>query len=210
MGKTGPRTRRIRERTAKEDVRHRIVGAAFETLREVGYAETSARLIAKTGGFNQAQIFYYFGSVNNLLVAAFEQSSLEQLAAYRETVAGITELSDLLAAVRERVEADLESGHVRVLAELIGASSTDSALRAKVLELFTPWIELTKETMTRVLAATGFDSLLPAERVAYGVVCLFLGMQQMVTLTNDAQPVLDIFETAQQVAGTFNGILQAT
>jgi len=174
----------------------------------VGFAETSARAIAATGGFNQAQIFYYFGSVNDLLVAAFERSSLEQLAAYRGTVKGISTLSDLFSAVRERLDEDLASGHVRVLAELIGASSIDPTLRAKVLELFTPWIELTKETMTRVLATSGFDLFLPAEQVAYGVVCLFLGMQQMVTLTDDAQPVLAMFDTAHRFAASFDQTFQ--
>jgi hypothetical protein len=35
----------------------RIITAGFETLRDRGYAETSARAIAEVGGFNQAQIF---------------------------------------------------------------------------------------------------------------------------------------------------------
>ena len=45
----------------------RIVEAAIETLKTEGFAGASARAIARTGGFNQALVFYHFGSVNELL-----------------------------------------------------------------------------------------------------------------------------------------------
>ena len=43
----------------------RIVAAAIETLKTDGFAGASARAIAKAGGFNQALVFYHFGSVNS-------------------------------------------------------------------------------------------------------------------------------------------------
>ena len=48
-----------------------IVKAALETLREEGFAGASSRAIARRGGFNQALIFYHFGSLANLLLEAF-------------------------------------------------------------------------------------------------------------------------------------------
>ena len=81
----------------RDEIRQRIIDAAFVTLRDLGYADASARAIANRGGFDQAQIFYYFGSVNNLLVAALESSSLQQLAAYRESVQGVTSVTEILA-----------------------------------------------------------------------------------------------------------------
>jgi AcrR family transcriptional regulator len=197
MAKTGRRGSGVEEQSVREETRQRLITAAFETLRDRGYAETSARAIAETGGFNQAQIFYYFGSVNGLLVAALERSSLEQLAAYRETVGNADSVSALFGAVRARLEEDLASGHVKVLAEL----------RNTVIELFTPWIELTEEAVRRAVEQAGVGDLVPADHVAYGAVCLFLGMQQMVTLTGDATRVLEMFSAAQQAATVLEAVL---
>ena len=49
-----------------------IAEAALETLKTNGFAGASARTIAHTGGFNQALIFYHFGSVQNALLAALD------------------------------------------------------------------------------------------------------------------------------------------
>src|ERR1039458_9555644 len=49
-----------------------IVEAALGTLKSKGFAGASARAIAREGGFNQALIFYHFGSVRTLLLAALD------------------------------------------------------------------------------------------------------------------------------------------
>src|SRR5271156_5677247 len=98
VAKSGRRARGLATEGTRDDMRSRIVAAAFDTLRDRGYADTSARAIAEVGGFNSAHVFYYFGSVNELLIAAFERSSLDQLSAYREAVEGVTSLADLFSA----------------------------------------------------------------------------------------------------------------
>ena len=190
----------------RDEIRQRIIDAAFVTLRDRGYADASARAIASTGDFDQAQIFYYFGSVNNLLVAALESSSLRQLAAYREVVEGATSVSEILVAFRTQLAEDLASGHVKVLAELIAAGTNDGELRDMVRELFEPWMKLSLETITGVLAASGLDALLPPEQVAFAVVCLVLGLQQFVTLTGESQRALDMVDAARNVASMFDAM----
>jgi AcrR family transcriptional regulator len=54
------------------DTRQRIIDAAVETVRREGIVGTSARAIARTGGFNQALIFYHCGSVNDVLLAGLD------------------------------------------------------------------------------------------------------------------------------------------
>ena len=190
--------------TKRAEIRQRIIDAAFVTLRDRGYADASARAIATAGGFDQAQIFYYFGSVNDLLVAALESSSLRQLAAYRASVEGVTSASELLDALRSQLAEDLASGHVKVLAELIAAGTSDSALREMVRELFEPWMELSVETVTGILAASGLGALLPGDQIAFAVVCLVLGVQQFVTRTGDTQRALDMVDAARTVASMFD------
>src|SRR5882757_3601390 len=59
-----------------------IAEAALQTLRANGFAGSSARAIAHIGGFNQALIFYHFGSVQNALLAALDLISERRLADY--------------------------------------------------------------------------------------------------------------------------------
>ncbi|MCP3855949.1 MAG: helix-turn-helix transcriptional regulator [Actinomycetia bacterium] len=53
-----------------QETREKILDAALETVRVEGLVGTSARAIAKAGDFNQALVFYHFGSVDELLLAA--------------------------------------------------------------------------------------------------------------------------------------------
>ena len=73
-------------RTAGEKTRKRIVDAALKTLKQEGFAGATSRAIARAGGFNQALIFYHFGSLDGLLLAALDQTSEERLRRYRAAV----------------------------------------------------------------------------------------------------------------------------
>ena len=64
-------------------MRGRIVDAALHTLTSTGYANTSVRAIATTGGFSPALVFYHFGSVDALLLAVLDRISGERLFATR-------------------------------------------------------------------------------------------------------------------------------
>src|SRR4051794_28238681 len=112
MAKSGRRstTRADDSSTAKRD---RLVDAAFEVLRDDGFARASARAIGGRGGFNPALIFYYFDSVNDLLVGALARSSRAQLDRYEAALAGVTTLPDLVAAVQQQLADDRDSGHVK-------------------------------------------------------------------------------------------------
>ena len=60
-----PKGTQTRDRGA--DKRSQIVDAAMRTIVELGYSRASTRAIAERGGFNQALIHYYFGSLNAAL-----------------------------------------------------------------------------------------------------------------------------------------------
>src|SRR5438309_8082421 len=102
--------KRMHEPAASTSTRTRIVEAALETLREEGFAGTTARAIAARGAFNQALIFYHFGSVAALLLEAFRATSEEQVAKYNAAAAEVGSLSDLVEIARRLHEEDLESG----------------------------------------------------------------------------------------------------
>src|SRR6202165_6078205 len=59
--------------------RDRLVEAALTTLRTRGFPGTTARAIARTGKLNPGLIFYHFGSLDRLLLAALDLTSARRL-----------------------------------------------------------------------------------------------------------------------------------
>src|SRR5215211_9491670 len=72
-----------------------ILEATLETLKNEGFTGATSRAIARTGGFNQALIFYHFGSLDGLLLAALDQTSEERLRRYRAAVEEAETAEDL-------------------------------------------------------------------------------------------------------------------
>src|SRR5437899_12035847 len=84
--------------------------AALETLRDEGFAGSTARAIAQRGGFNQALIFYHFGSVSSLLLEAFRRSSVSQVSKYREPASVVSSRSERAALARRLLGVVVECG----------------------------------------------------------------------------------------------------
>src|ERR1700733_12376284 len=126
MAKSGAPSRLTEEAAPRSaETRRRLVEAALETLKTAGYAGASARAIAERAGSNQGLIFYHFGSVANLLLAALDAVSSERLAHYGASINRAGSLGELVGAATGIFSDDLEAGYVTVLVEMIaGASAT--------------------------------------------------------------------------------------
>src|SRR5438067_11654036 len=124
------------ERTKAE-----MVEAALQTLRSEGFVGTTARAIAERGGFNQALIFYHFGGVNQLLLAALDASSAERMERYRAALAKTTTLDGLIRAAARLYREDVDGGHVTIVSVLTGASLAHPELAPAVTERMKPWLE---------------------------------------------------------------------
>src|SRR5438067_12887496 len=99
--------------------RDRIVTAAVETIKAHGLAGASARAIAKTGGFNQALIYYYFPSLTGLYLAALEHTSAARMNAYLARTTDIRSLDDLVRVGGALVDDDVAAGHITAQAQLV-------------------------------------------------------------------------------------------
>jgi len=72
------------------------VEAAIETLKDEGFAGTSARAISeRAAGLNQALIFYHFGSVVNLLLAALDSVSNDRMVKFSAAINNVSSPTDL-------------------------------------------------------------------------------------------------------------------
>ena len=179
------------------NTKDRIVGAALETLKEEGFAGTSARSIAKRGEFNQALIFYHFGTVNDLLLAALDLTSAQRMERYAESIRDITTLDDAVRVSTQLYREDLISGHITVLSELIAGSLDRPDLAPEIVKRMEPWIDLTEEVVQRVLEPIGLTAVVPSRTIAYAIVALYLGVDLLSHLERDDTRAEAMFEAAQ-------------
>ena len=179
------------------DSKGALIEAAIDVLRESGFAGASARRIAQRAGCNQALVFYHFGSVNDLLVAALEEVSARRMTAYRGLLDRTGSLTELIAAARTVFEADLDAGHVTVLTEMISGAQSVPGLGERVAACLAPWREFAATAVRDVLAASPVAQLLPAEEAAHAVVAGILGLEMLASLDGDRAAALAMFDRAQ-------------
>jgi AcrR family transcriptional regulator len=198
-----------RESTRSSGTRARLVAAASETLKADGFAGASARAIAGRAGLNQGLIFYHFGSVANLLLAALDAVSalrMEHYGAAVERVASPTDLVDVATAIFRE---DLDAGYVAVLVEMIAGASSTPGLGAEVSARLGPWFAFAERAVTASLGPP-LDSVLPPGDVAYAIVALYLGLEMLTHLDGDRARALGLFAHAKNLAGLLEAFTPAS
>jgi AcrR family transcriptional regulator len=202
MAKAGPRQAAgpaiRRERSA--DVRAALVAAAIGALREAGFAGASAREIAGRAGCSQALVFYHFGSVTDLLLAALDEVSTLRMTTYRGLLDQAGSVTGLVESAREIFLADLDAGYVRVLVEMITAAHSVPGLGPQVADRLTPWREFAETAARQALGRSPLARLLPPAEAAHAVVAAFLGMEMLASLDGDRSAAMALFDRARALA----------
>ncbi len=182
------------------ETRRLLVEAAVATLREEGYAGASARAIAERAGTTQGLVFYHFGSVANLLLAALDAVSTQRLEHYGTAVALAGSLEDLVDAATAIFREDLDAGYVTVLAEMIVGASSTPGLGHEVAARIGPWTAFAQRVLDATLGDSPLGSAVPSAEVAYGIVALYLGLEMLSHLDGEQAPALALFARAKQLA----------
>ncbi|MHA6759773.1 TetR/AcrR family transcriptional regulator [Streptacidiphilus sp. PAMC 29251] len=183
-----------------EETKAALVEAAISALRENGFAGASAREIAQRSGCNQALIFYHFGTVARLQLAALDAVSATRDARYREMVAESHGLAALVRAARAVFDEDLDQGHVTVLVEMIAAAQFNPELRPEVAARIRPWREFAAGTVKDALAGSPAARLLPPDELAHAVVAMYLGLEMLANLEGEREPALALFDRVGKIA----------
>jgi len=178
-----------------------LVAGAIEALREVGFAGASAREIAGRAGCNQALVFYHFGSVTELLLAALDDVSARRLAAYTDFVDQATTLTDLIDSARAIFSEDLDAGHVTVLVEMITGAQSTPGLGEQVAARLAPWRDFAESAVHKALVGSPVALVLPAKELAHAVMAGFLGLELLASLDGDRAAALTLFDRARLIAG---------
>jgi AcrR family transcriptional regulator len=183
-----------------QETRAALVRGAIEALKEHGFAGASAREIARRAGCNQGLVFYHFGSVTNLLLAALDDVSATRQAHYQAAVDRAEGLGELVDAAEAVFEEDLDAGHIAVLAEMIAGASATPGLAPEVAARIAPWRRFAADALGGVLADTPLAVMVEPDVAAHAVVALYLGLEMLAHLDEDRTVALALFDHARQLA----------
>lgn len=203
MATSGPRRSTASQGRGEKSAQRRaaLVVGAIEALSEVGFAGASAREISRRAHCTQALVFYHFGSVSDLLLAALDEVSSRRLASYTHVVEAATSLTDLIDSARVIFSEDLDAGNVAVLVEMITGAQSVPGLGEQVAVRLAPWRDFAESAVRRAIAESPVASLLSAKQVANAVVAGFLGLELLANLDGDRTAALALFDSARLIAG---------
>ena len=203
-----------RASSSGEETRQKILDATLETLQEEGIVGASARAIARAGDFNQALIFYHFGSVDEAIVAAIGELSRRRLERYRDPLMAVDNLTDLIHVARDLYENDRESGEVTVLAQAFAGASRDPEMGPAMYDHIDSWNQLIAEVVDRAIAAsplgdTPMAKMLPRQELAMAISALFLGVELMGQLDPERANTDRLFTSIAAMAQLAESLLES-
>jgi AcrR family transcriptional regulator len=193
-------------RTGRE-TRDRIIDAALETVGVEGLVGTSVRAIARTGDFNQALVFYHFGSVEDLLLAALERANEQRMSWLTGRLAEVDTLGGLIDVAIE-LHSDGCDASQMALSAIVAGWSTRDELGPRIMEILQPWDELVEEALERALADTPLAGLAPTADLARVISALFLGLELYGRLEGDER-VSSLFTSLSGAASAVGPALVA-
>jgi AcrR family transcriptional regulator len=159
------------------ETRERLLAGTVATLRDKGIAGTSARSIAAAAGVNQALVFYHFGSVDELIIAACRSATQARVALYSDQFAGVTSLRELLTVGQALHEAERVAGNTQVLAQVLAAAQQNAILAAAAKQALDLWISEIEQTLQRILADSPIRAALDIPGLARAISAAFIGLE---------------------------------
>jgi AcrR family transcriptional regulator len=177
-----------------------LVSAAVDALRDVGFAGASAREIARRAGSTQSQVFYHYGSVANLLLAALDDVSARRMDAYQPLLDSAGSPADLLRTARVILADDVSSGDLKVLVEMIAGAQSVPGLGDQVAERLAPWYAFAEAAVSKATVGLPFRSLLPVRDIAHAVVAGILGLELLASLGGENARTVEIFDRGATIA----------
>jgi AcrR family transcriptional regulator len=190
----------------RTETRQRILHATIRTLAGQGYARTTARAVATTGGFAPGAIYYHFSDFDELLVATARFTSEARLARYRAETDGVTGAVELVHRLRALHAEDIAEGHIAAVQELIAAANTSVRLAEEVRASIAVWQDFAAGAIQRLIDGTPFAALVPVPEVAAAAVAAYLGVEMLSRLDANRTNPAAMFDAAERVAAMVDAL----
>jgi AcrR family transcriptional regulator len=169
------------------DTRTEILAAARSRLLADGYARLSTRKVAEEAAVPLSQLHYYFGSKGGMILALLEEENRRRLERQTRMYAEDAPLWQRYEQACDFLEADLDSGYVRVLQEMIAAGWSNGEIGDAVRTLLTGWFDLLAEVAREAERRFGPLGAFTADEAATLVGLAFIGGEALLLLGFDRQ-----------------------
>lgn len=179
--------------------RERIIEATLETVRVEGLFGTSARAIARTGQFNQALVFYHFGSVEELLLESLRWANRHRMEHFKvrfDQVRTLVELVDVAEDLFLSPDYDYQVS----VASIMAGWPADSELGQQVNEILRPWDDLVEASLRRCLENSAFVDIVRRDDLRFGLVSLLLGVELTRRFHRNDKRIISLFASLRAVA----------
>lgn len=191
----------------RTETRERILVAAVRTLAGNGYSQTTARAIARAGGFAPGVIYYHFSDLDDLFVATARFTSESRLRRYRDELDGIAAAVDLVRRLRRLYAEDSAEGHVAAVQELAAAAPASPALAEQLRIETSAWQDFAESVIDRAVAGTPFG-FIPARELATAAVATYLGVEMLSHLDPDRKAPDALFDAAERAATLYDSLMR--
>lgn len=138
---------------------HLMLDGAQDILREEGHANLTSRRIAEQIGVKQRLVYYYFHTMDDLVVALFRRSSERDLQRLRDVSA-----SDM--PLRQLWEICFHSHDARLISEYMALANQLTELRAEVIRFIEESRAIQVEAIAAALRRRPKASKLPPVAIA--------------------------------------------
>jgi AcrR family transcriptional regulator len=138
---------------------NRVLDGAEEILEEEGYAALTSRRVAERVGIRQQLVYYYFHTMDDLIVEAFRRLVKRDFERLTEVLASETPLHDFW-------ELRSHEGDARLISEFMALAHRNDAVKREVIDFIERTRRIQANAVARALetrkAKTGLASLSPA------------------------------------------------
>jgi len=158
-----------------------ILDAFERCIEKYGFAQSSTRRIADEAGINQPMIAHYFGNKETLVTALVSQVFDRYRSRLRDTI-GQADGSDRLKLALDFVFGPGVLGKEakgNTLGQLLVAAKQDDGLRARMKAMYEGFYKLCEEELQLAFPQTSQEE---CKQVAYGIVCLGVGNDILITV----------------------------
>jgi len=127
---------------------HSMLDGAEDVLREEGYGALTSRRVAECVGVKQRLIYYYFETMDDLIVETFRRLAARDLERMTATIAGGHSLHEIWVSC-------VDTADTRLTAEFIALANRIEALRVEVVAYTQNARRLLSEALVKASSATG-------------------------------------------------------
>jgi len=193
--------------STSDETKGRILDATLSTLKAEGIVGTSARAIARTGDFNQALIFYHFGSVDDAIVAAVGKMSQRRFANHQAKLEGATSLPEIVRIARDLHHDDAENDNMTVMAQAFAGAAGDPEMGPKLYAALAPWSQMIGQVIERVVSGMPGATSLPTQQIADAISAMFLGIELLDDLDPSRDHAMQLFDSLENLAELVDDLL---